>query len=283
MKKWIIFLIILIPALTYGQEVQNDSLVLVEKEKAEIEAIMMASSDELDTLGQQLMAKYNSGDTAGVSILMDRLYAISAERMNNITGYIETHPDSYACLDFIKELLGNKQTAPIARNFYDKLSLNLRNTFSGKQVLDRLNLLDPLYIGLEAPDFTQKTPDGMDVSLSDFKGKYVLLDFWASWCGPCRRENPYLVKAYEKYKDKNFTILGVSLDTDRNRQAWLDAIKQDGLIWTQVSDLRTENAAANLYKVVGIPQNYLIDPQGKIVAKNLRGDALLKKLTEILH
>lgn len=135
--------------------------------------------------------------------------------------------------------------------------------------------------GQLAPNFSQKDPNGKDISLSSFRGKYVLVDFWASWCGPCRRENPYVVKAYERFKDKNFTILGVSLDNSKD--AWLKAIKADKLTWTHVSDLKGwKNEVAVLYSVRSIPTNYLLDPDGRIIAKNLRGSDLEKVLAEHL-
>jgi peroxiredoxin len=135
-------------------------------------------------------------------------------------------------------------------------------------------------VGTLAPDFMQKDVSGKDVKLSSFRGKYVLLDFWASWCGPCRQENPNVVNAFNQYKEKNFTVLGVSLD--RARDPWLKAIQDDKLTWTQLSDLKFwSNEVAVQYKIQSIPQNYLIDPDGKIVGKNLRGEQLRLKLENI--
>lgn len=132
-----------------------------------------------------------------------------------------------------------------------------------------------------APDLKMETPDGLDMKISDFKGKYLLVDFWASWCGPCRAENPNVVKAYNQYKDKNFTILGVSLDKDK--ASWTKAIQQDHLGWNHMSDLKYwSSAAVDAYQLTGIPFNVLIDPNGKVIAQNLRGDDLEKKLSEVL-
>jgi thiol-disulfide isomerase/thioredoxin len=137
------------------------------------------------------------------------------------------------------------------------------------------------WIGKQAPAFTMNDMNNKPVSLSDFKGKYVLVDFWASWCGPCRMENPNVVKAYQKYKDKNFTILGVSLDKDKDK--WVEAILADGLNWMHVSDLQFWNSqAVKVFHFDGIPYNVLIDPNGKIIAESLRGDALEAKLKELL-
>lgn len=133
--------------------------------------------------------------------------------------------------------------------------------------------IKPLSIGQVAPDFSSLTPEGEEVSLSDFRGQYVLLDFWAAWCAPCRQENPNIVEQYHKFKDKGFTVLGLSLDRDRD--AWLKAIEDDKLEWTQLSDLKMwDSEAGRLYNITAIPASFMIDPDGKIVGKNLRGPAL---------
>jgi peroxiredoxin len=140
--------------------------------------------------------------------------------------------------------------------------------------------MQALHMGGQAPDFTQKTPEGEALSLSDLRGQVVLLDFWASWCGPCRRENPHVKKLYERYKSEGFTVLGVSLD--KNRDRWLAAIEKDGLDWHHVSDLRGwSNTVARQYGVRSIPHTFLLDREGKIIGAKLRGAALEKKLKKL--
>lgn len=140
------------------------------------------------------------------------------------------------------------------------------------------------WIGKEAPDFELPDVNGTPVKLSSLRGKYVLVDFWASWCGPCRAENPAVVRAFDKFKGKNFTILGVSLDRPGQKDEWLKAIKDDKLAWTQVSDLQFwQSPVVGLYHIDGIPFNVLIDPQGKVIAEALRGAQLEQKLGELMH
>jgi len=170
----------------------------------------------------------------------------------------------------------------VLEEHYNYLDPSIRNETSiGKSLGEYIAVNKIGAIGTEAVDFTQADTSGKDISLSSFKGKYVLVDFWASWCRPCRMENPNIVKTYNKYKDKNFTILGVSLD--QQRDAWIQAIKKDGLQWYHVSDLQYwNNAVAQLYRINSIPGNFLVDPSGKIVAKDLHGEELEKTLRKFL-
>ena len=161
-----------------------------------------------------------------------------------------------------------------------KFKKSLPNSFFTRQLVERVDKLRKLAIGKQAPEITLEDPEGNMVSLSSLRGNYVMIDFWAAWCRPCRAENPNVVALYEKYNAKGFEVFGVSLD--RKKEDWVRAIEQDGLSWTQVSDLQYFNsAAAQLYNVQSIPATYLLDPDGKIIAKNLRGIALRKKLEEL--
>ena len=197
--------------------------------------------------------------------------------------FAKEFPDNYGSLLALTDAGGANIEAAVIGPLFDGLSARLRNSEEGQRLGDRIGKAKRTGIGAVAPDFTQNDTSGRPVKLSDFRGKYVLLDFWASWCGPCRKENPNYVKAYHMYKDRNFTLLGVSLDREGDRGKWTAAIRKDGLEWAQVSDLKFwYNDVAKLYDIVAVPQNFLIDPDGKIVGRNLRGEELLKKLSQLL-
>jgi len=209
--------------------------------------------------------------------------ALQDEQKTLLKGFITANPDSYMSLLALSSVSGPSPDPNEVEPLYNSLSADLKATEQGKQLKMSIENLKLTAIGSLAPDFTQNDVNGKPVRLSSFRGKYVLIDFWASWCGPCRQENPNVVRTYNKYKNKNFTVLGVSLDKESGKDAWLAAIKNDGLTWTQVSDLKYwNNLVASLYGVQSIPQNFLIDPQGKIVAKGLRGEDLDNKLEQLL-
>jgi len=196
--------------------------------------------------------------------------------------YIKANPNSYLSVYLMKAVIGSIMDLNKVEPLFKGLSPAMQNTLAGKKIVEMIESSRMTAIGAVAPVFTQNDTAGKPVSLTDFRGKYVLVDFWASWCGPCRAENPNYVKVYHQYKDKGFTMLGISLDRPGAKDAWLAAIKKDGLEWTQLSDLQFwDNAVAKLYGVKAIPQNFLVDPHGKIVATNLRGDELVNKLEEI--
>jgi peroxiredoxin len=172
----------------------------------------------------------------------------------------------------VKKFPGNKGIVLVKRDFDAQVAkMNQQQNAAAPQK----------WTGKPAPDFTLPDVNGKQIALSSFKGKYVLVDFWASWCGPCRGENPNVVAAYNKFKDKNFTILGVSLD--EKKDAWEAAIKKDGLTWSHVSDLKYwESSVVPLYGIGGIPYNVLVDPQGTVIGESLRGPELEEKLQEVL-
>ncbi|OKS88777.1 peroxiredoxin family protein [Mucilaginibacter polytrichastri] len=223
-------------------------------------------------------------DTAYESSQRARFTKAVDAKLDAMTVYIKQNPGSFLSLAALSEIAGPNPDPAKIEPLFKSLSPQLQNNTSGQQLAKTIATAKVTAIGAMAPVFTQNDVNDKPVSLTDLRGKYVLIDFWASWCGPCRAENPNVVKAYEKYKDKNFTVLGVSLDQPGKKDAWMSAIKADGLTWTEVSDLQFwQNTVARQYGVLAIPQNFLVDPSGKIIGKNLRGDDLYKKLASLFN
>lgn len=208
-------------------------------------------------------------------LIMDESYAAHID-------FAQQNPQSYLSLISLSFVAGQEQFAHRTQVVYPTIAEDLRNTPLGKEITLQIASLGKTKVGAIAPDLALATLSGSTVNISDYSGKYLLIDFWASWCGPCRAENPNLVNAYKKYKKHGFEILGISLDNPNQKDALLKAIDQDDLTWTQVSDFAGwDSHAAKIYGINAIPSNFLLDAEGRIVAKNLRGSALIRILEEL--
>lgn len=289
--------------IVYNAKFDDDFLKEVEVKQSE-KAIAFQNAInffiEMQKKNQDLSSAYQTKAMAGAS--PEELKAIEDEftstqdnlakeiknRINNtsdpITGiYYLSGLQNPNDIEYIKTTLADYKKIMPASTYITDMEAQIKQQEDAKAQQAAIEAAsNKIAIGSKAPDFSQKNPQGKDVKLSEYRGKVVLLDFWASWCKPCRAENPNVVAAYEKYKDKGFTVFSVSLDKDRD--AWLNAIQQDGLVWpAHVSDLQFwNNAVAKIYGVQSIPAAFLIDVEGNIIAKDLRGEELVKKLKEVL-
>lgn len=257
-----------------GSDAHADYLKLAESQKS-----YSSSLEQLYQEWSRLGKEKNKEGQSLVELRIDSIDKVMKEAV--FRRFVDERPNSPVALYAVKQYAGYDIDAEKVAPLFEALPNKTRSWPSAIAFQEQIEIAKKTGIGKFAMDFTQNDTLGMPVSLSQFRGKYVLVDFWASWCGPCRVENPNVVKVFHQYKDKGFTVLGVSLDRPNAKDKWLKAIHDDGLAWTQVSDLKFwDNEVAKLYGIRAIPQNLLIDPQGKIIAKNLRGMELEQYLAK---
>ena len=241
-------------------------------------AINATAQQEAMKLQQEYQAA--NGDQAKMQAVQEAYAKLMTDAQAKETELIKANPDSYVSTFVIVSGMGQMEYEQLKEK-YALLGEKAKATAHGKAIAAQIAKLESTAIGQIAPNFTITTPEGESISLYDIKGKVKLIDFWASWCGPCRGENPHVVEIYKEYHPKGLEIFGVSLDN--NKEAWVKAIADDGLVWKHGSDLKGwQSAPAQLYSVSGIPHTVLLDENNKIIAKNLRGDELKQKIAELL-
>jgi len=253
---------------------------VINSDNQRLQLLKKPFRDKQMTISAKLRLTTNRQDATYLGMQLDSLGEATKPVLKE---FVLANRNSFIALLALEEYAGGIPDVALVEPMFKRLSLSIRNTTQGKEFYRFLRGKKSLDRGARAPEFVQNDTSGKPISLSLFRGKYVMLDFWASWCGPCRQENPGLRQIYQDFKDRNFTILGLSLDAAGRKGLWLEAIKNDKLPWTQVSDLRQwDNQVAILYNVRSIPENFLIDPDGIIVARGLNLEELRSKLEQVL-
>ncbi|GHM98892.1 thiol:disulfide interchange protein [Cytophagales bacterium WSM2-2] len=249
-----------------------------QKESDQLSKIVAPIDKQLDSVNQ-LMRDPKMTETQKVE-LNKSFTEINDRRVKATVNFVKMNPGSIVSV-YVLSVYASSWGKKLSIELFEPMPEENMETSYGRKINDYITLNANVKIGDNFADFEQTSPDGEKIKLSDFKGKIVLLEFWAAWCGPCRAENPELVKTYKSYKDKGFEVLGVSLDD--NKAQWIKAIDKDGLPWKNVSEVNgSENRAALMYGVSSIPDNFLIDKTGKVIDRNLRGEKLRKRLAELL-
>lgn len=259
----------------------NDEFVSFSEKSTEIDKKIMAFQEENQEI---YMKAKEENDEAKLDEIMDKLYALYDKKDNFVEEYLEKNPKSFTTLFIVTQQAPNGGISKEeALEYYNNFDEHLKQSKIGMALKTTLDQIPDakIKVGDKAPDFSAKTPTGTDLSLNESLGKVTIIDFWASWCGPCRKENPKVVALYNQYHDKGLNIIGVSLDKEDSK--WKEAIEKDQLTWNHVSNLMFwQDPIAQEYEVRAIPATFILDENGIVVAKNLRGKKLENKIKELL-